>query len=509
MRDQRRWRLGTLSGVVLLAVVLVPARSDAKTTISLDPTAAPPTKAVTVSGAGFSAGEPVNVRFDATKVGTASADTGGAVRTKFAVPADATPGTHGVKVRGKTSGNKAKTTLLVRTNWRQYGFDNARGGANPYENVINPSNVAGLHELWSAPVASGFSGGLGHPTISDGILYVGSGRLDAIDLATHQRLWRGVTHGGVVTAATAYADLVFVVDHVWSLYAFPANCGSGDADCAPIWKTEWAVSPYSPPVVSNGVVYVGGYGGVTGGASGVAAYPAWCGLGGAICTPLWTVDVGDTTSAIALEAGVLYAQTRTEVVAVDVASHAVLWRAPMQPFPSYTILRTSPAVGDGLVFVSAADSLYAYPIGCATDGSTCPPRWIGQAPAGEHPSSTPTVADGKVFVQTDVGNLAEDDGHVLAFSTTCGVDGATCTPEWVAAQPGVDNWQRPAVANGVVYVGGDQSNVAAFGVDCASGGASCTPLWTTAVSRRTESLIVADGVVYWTDDENILHAFGP
>jgi hypothetical protein len=35
------------------------------------------------------------------------------------------------------------------TDWLTYGFNLQRGGENPFESVLTPSTVPGLHELWS------------------------------------------------------------------------------------------------------------------------------------------------------------------------------------------------------------------------------------------------------------------------------------------------------------------------------------------------------------------------
>src|SRR5207244_12001181 len=35
------------------------------------------------------------------------------------------------------------------TDWPMYGFNLQRTGENPFESIITPSTVAGLHELWS------------------------------------------------------------------------------------------------------------------------------------------------------------------------------------------------------------------------------------------------------------------------------------------------------------------------------------------------------------------------
>jgi outer membrane protein assembly factor BamB len=489
--------------IVVATTALVLVGCDPQATISVVPTAGPPGKAVTVTASGFAAGETVNIRFDAAKMTAVPADAGGAVHASFTVPSGATPGAHGVKARGRTTGRRAKTTFLVRTNWRQYGFDNARSGSNPYENVLGVGNVASLHELWSVPVEFGSLAGRGSPAVSDGVLYLNNGvHVDAIDLATHAVLWRGRTQGQTATAPTVSRGLVFVVDGLSKLHAFPVGCRSDGGECPVLWTSSAGAFPFSHPVAENGVVYVGG---IT--PQGVAAYSASCGIGGATCDPLWTVDLGQTTSSPALDNGVLYVQTGAELFAIDVNTHGVLWHAAALR-PNDPEWNVAPTVANGLVFVSTTTDLLAFPIGCAADGSECAPRWRGEVPAGEHPSSTASAADGKVFVQSGLDDDSQIGGHVLAFSMTCGTDGATCVPEWVASRAERFNWVRPAVANGVVYVGTDNSNVIALAADCSTGGGLCTPLWSSSLASRTEGLIVVDGVMYWAE-EHFVRAFGP
>ena len=38
---------------------------------------------------------------------------------------------------------------VVATDWPMYGFKLQRTGENPFESIITPSTVGGLHVLWS------------------------------------------------------------------------------------------------------------------------------------------------------------------------------------------------------------------------------------------------------------------------------------------------------------------------------------------------------------------------
>src|SRR5438034_642068 len=66
------------------------------------------------------------------------------------VPASALPGPHTVTATGMRSGLSASSRFLVRTNWTRFHFDLYNSGFNPYENVLNPSNVSGLVLKWKA-----------------------------------------------------------------------------------------------------------------------------------------------------------------------------------------------------------------------------------------------------------------------------------------------------------------------------------------------------------------------
>jgi outer membrane protein assembly factor BamB len=91
---------------------------------------------------------------------------------------------------------------------------------------------------------------------------------------------------------------------------------------------------------------------------------------------------------------------------------------------SQSILESSPTVADGLVFVGAYDGkLYAFnPDGCGQGKTLCELVWTAQT--GGPIESTPTVQDGVIFVRSD-------DGNLYAFRTKDG-DKKTCMPLWTA-----------------------------------------------------------------------------
>ena len=94
-----------------------------------------------------------------------------------------------------------------------FGFDAAHTHWNPYEKVLNKTNVSHLKLDWS--YATGVWIG-SSPAVANGLVYVGS------------------------------ADK--------KLYAFDAGCRSA---CQPLWSYATGSYIYSSPAVANGLVYVG------------------------------------------------------------------------------------------------------------------------------------------------------------------------------------------------------------------------------------------------------------
>jgi hypothetical protein len=82
-------------------------------TLNFDPAQAAPGAQLTVTGAGFRAGESVTLSFNGPTVGTATADTNGGVTWTFTIPANLGPGQFGVTATGATSGVVVNSTYTL------------------------------------------------------------------------------------------------------------------------------------------------------------------------------------------------------------------------------------------------------------------------------------------------------------------------------------------------------------------------------------------------------------
>jgi hypothetical protein len=185
--------------------------------------------------------------------------------------------------------------------------------------------------------------------------------------------------------------------------------------------------------------------------------------------PTWTAAIERDQAAAPAASGteVYEAQPHDGLAAFPtvcrVATCPPRWRGQVPvagvSFPS------SPAVDDGIVVV-ATDVLTAFRQSCAVGGGTCAPLWTTEPAADRAPLSTPTIADGRVFV-------GASDGTVRAYPVTCRLDGGVCPPLWTAPTGATLTFSPPAVADGVVAVVSDR--LYTYPEDCT---ASCRPLWT-------------------------------
>ena len=132
-------------------------------------------------------------------------------------------------------------------------------------------------------------------------------------------------------------------------------------------------------------------------------------------------------------------------------------------------------------------------------------EWLGSV--GSQVESSPAVAGGVVFV-------GGQDGRLYAFDAAglrgCGGSPKVCAPLWSGLTGGAVE-SSPTVANGVVYVGSDDHSLYAFdaaGVSgCSGSPKSCLPLWTAPTGDRVLTPAVANGVVYVGSADHDLYAF--
>ncbi len=188
----------------------------------------------------------------------------------------------------------------------------------------------------------------------------------------------------------------------------------------------------------------------------------------------------------------------------NVGALTQVWSATNGPITS------TPVTADGLVYIGAANSIFAYDttgtVGCSGIPKVCIPKWrsgnLGGAIVG-----SPAVVNGVVYA-TGVGE------KLFAFDAKGGNCNTRvppgCAPIWTALLGG-EAFSAPTVANGFVYV----TSIKAFSQQlavfdaagtngCAGTPKVCTPLWTASAvingsnGAARSAPAVADGRVYMT-----------
>jgi outer membrane protein assembly factor BamB len=304
--------------------------------------------------------------------------------------------------------------------------------------------------LWTAPTGGDII--YASPAIDSGIVYVGStdDKLYAFNAGTGALLWTGSTGNDIYSSASVVNGVVYVGSNDEKLYAFKA-AGCGSATCSPLWTGNTGGPVASSPAVSNGKVFVGNSDG------NLFAFNA-NGCGSPTCPPLWTSDyyVGISASP-SVANNVVYIHTLDGFLhALKPSDGSQLWKAAV---PAGSIFNSSTAVASGVVYVGGSDSkLYAFSAAGTTNCSgtspnkTCLPLWTGTS-SGPLQAS-PAVANGVVYISST-------DHKVYGFRAT-GCGGATCAPLWTTTTLSGNNdypvFSSPAVANGTVFVGSGSGN---------------------------------------------------
>ena len=259
----------------------------------------------------------------------------------------------------------------------------------------------------------------------------------------------------------------------------------------------------SSPAVVGGVAYIASRDGT------LWAFPA-DGCRDSICSkPLWkSAPLGQIIDSPTVANGILYIGSQTSPDNNDGKLSAFaaggcgkdvcapLWQGEAG---KDAILESSPTVADGLVYIGAFDGrLYAFPAnGC--HALVCQPAWIGST--GGSIESTPTVSDGIVYI-------GSDDGFLYAFKGS-GCNQPRCQPLWRGELAGPERVSSvfdstPAVANGVVYIGSAHS-LGAFDANGCGASHICKPLWQAVDDLQFfgGSPAVANGNVYIGLESNL------
>jgi outer membrane protein assembly factor BamB len=461
-----------VSAIALAGTILPSARADvAEAAIKLSPAVGPPTRPVTVQGRGFGAGEVVLIDFDGFLLGSAVTDQAGAFSRRVGIPAEASPGPHVVTATEEDGGGTAHATFLVRTDWRRFHFDSANTGHNPFENVLDTSNVVGLEMKWSVPTSGGAAP---TPVVWGGMVFVAStdGLVRAIDASSGSTIWTQDIGETDASPPDVTRGLVYVMNTTGETFALDAVTG------AIRWIRDLGEEDATPPNVSNGAVFATAIADLPGGDFTMTnALDAVSGASG------WRGPTTGAPTALAVAEGLVFSTGAIGgyVSAYDALTGEERWS--IFDCGEYCSV-SSISVSGGVAFLRY-DTVGLWALEALT-GET---RWIGDA-SGFSYHEAPAVANGLVYL----GNLDEE---LVAW------DEATGEVVWTAVLPGGTQDSSPAVANGVIYIGSDDGRLRAY--DAATG----QPLWASPDlgSPFQASPAVADGVVYGAVEDGTVYAF--
>ncbi len=418
-------------------------------------------------------------------------------------------------------------------NWTMYGGNAAHTGYDWSESAIGASNVGTLVKgEATAPVLGTISSS---PTVAAGVLYVTSDNGASIG--------GGGGAGGTLSAYSADGS---------------TNCSAPRTPtCKPLWQATPGGASHglsSSPAVDNSlstpVVYVGSHDGV------VYAYNASNGnllwhsqtLGGSIDGSL---TIANGYVYVPEDYGWVYVFPSTTGAGTDQSTdgddqdcwngHDVRECGPDWGYSTDGNNYSTPAVANGMIYQAAGDhvgggdpndshqyQLYAFNASynadqCPgtyaphesgqplTDIAACNPAWSAPWHHGgdwDGGGGSPTVADGDVYIESATNGLLafSADGTGPRCTGTqyeyTGQWGEICTPLWTAPTGNDDGsggdgstGPTPAVANGIVYIGGRDvnGNGEVYAFDASSG----RQAWSFETGGTIDSsAAIADGVVY-------------
>jgi outer membrane protein assembly factor BamB len=425
--------------------------------------------------------------------------------------------------------------LLAGCDWSTFHFSSSRTGFNSVERTIGTGNVASLHLAFTG--ATGALIGYSSPAVADGVVFVASEdkKLYAFSAdgttgcsgTACQPLWTSVAASDIIVSSPTVANgFVYVGSHDHHLYVFDAagsaGCSGAPKVCKPVWTAD--VSPggiTGSPLVAAGVVYA------STGADTLFAFDASgatnCSGDPKTCLPLWTaVGGGGAIVSASLWNSTLYVPSSDRTVhAYDASGVANCGGMPKSCQPLWT---TTPAgdslsgavsIANGMAYVGSMDNnVYAFDargqLRCSTGTpKTCQPLWFAQTGNAVMATSA-AVANGTVYIGSEDGAL-----HAYDAAGNIGCSGGPpklCLDEWTGVGNNDVIISSPAVANGVVYVGGFDGAMRAYdasgSLSCSDSPKTCQPLWTFATGGPiASSPAVVNSMVYVGSEDGKLYAF--
>ncbi|MDP3105666.1 MAG: PQQ-binding-like beta-propeller repeat protein, partial [Candidatus Methanoperedens sp.] len=342
------------------------------------------------------------------------------------------------------------------SDWPMFGNDLMHTGTT--NEVVEPP----LELLWKFQ-AGGFTSS---PAVSSGTVYIGSmdSYVYALDATSGNVRWKYETGDKVKSSPTIADSTVFVGSLDKYFYALDAVSG------ALKWKYQTGYV-YSSPVVSGGIVYVGG-------GTMDSYFYALDATNGEL---KWKYSLGSgiVWSSPAVSNGIVYFGTEenqrlspTDVkvtggslYALDAGSGTLKWK-----YTSEGSISSSPSVSNGMIYFGSVDK-YVY----ALEAISGKIKWKYQTDGGVY--SSPAVSGGIVY-------FGSNGGYIY------GLDEITGELLWKYRTSGYVR-SIPAISGNILYVGSTDNYF--YAIDKISGGL----IWKYKTgSIETSSPAISDDMVY-------------
>lgn len=452
----------TINPLVWIVLVSLTGISSGQT-VSLSPRIGPPTTKAAISGTGFSANSAVDIYFDTTDEVLVITDGTGAIpKTLLKIPASAVPGQHWVSAVQRSTQTGAQVVFTVQTSWAQQGFGPNHQGWNPYENVLNTSNVGSLDLLWSNQF--GFDQRSSLSVVGNRIYFTGNNNyIFSAQSSNGSLAWSFATNNGAGVTPAVGSGQTCAGSTDDNIYLLNANSGSVTQS----FTTGGIV--VGSPAAANGLCYFGS------GDNNVYAMYLSDGF-----IPWVYITGGPVISSPAVANGTVYVSSEDGYLyALNASNGSLVWK-----YYTGDTLGASPIVANGLVIVPSDSSeiIAVY----ASSGNRA---WSVPANLFYTYQTELAAAKSLLYFLSDKGLNAVQIG--------------TGALSWIYLL-GTDRCTYPSVANGVVYIGGCSSGLI-YALDAANGNI----LWEYALADASGGAVtVVNGTLYTGDLSGKLYAFG-
>jgi outer membrane protein assembly factor BamB len=266
------------------------------------------------------------------------------------------------------------------------------------------------------------------PTIVNGILYTTNTdyNLYALDPLSGKLKWKFATNSTTISSPAVVNGIVYFTSDDFNIYAVDATSGVLK------WKYRTGYNVDSAPVVANGLVYAG---------SSDSYFYALDALTGNLVWRYYTGSIMVKASAVVSKGVVFIGNRGGYFFALNAANGHLKWSFSTN---GISFEHCRPIINNGVVFVASgydfinnkeSGSLYALK---EEDGTQ-----LWKSLDGQGFSSGPSYANGKLYINSDDGNL-----YLLDAAT-----GNIISKNLIYA-----NGAIPTVANGNVFPGGAGSN---------------------------------------------------